>query len=148
MTDYIEHSAIITKIDRRNGILTVRIDNPDECGDCPAKKLCDTNGDTSNLVNIKTNDTARFKIDDIVTVRGTEKMHHKAIMYATVFPCIILVATMVGIYLLTGNQLASALSGIGILIVFYLVLWLCRNKIAHEFIFTVTGPVERAGEMK
>ena len=148
VAEYVEHQAIVRKVDPEEGLVTVRIDDIDECGDCPASKLCGAKGETSNTVTVKTPDASRYKIDDIVTVRGTERMHHKAIMYATVFPCIILVATMVGIYLLTFNQLAAALSGIGVLILFYVVLWLCRDKIAHEFVFSIVGPAERAGEMK
>ena len=147
-TEYIEHSAIVKSIDPDAGTVTVRIDDIEECGECPAVSLCGAKGETSNLVTIKTPDHRRYKEEDIVTVRGTERMHRKAILYATVFPCILLIATMVGIYLLTFNQLAAALSGIGVLIVFYLILWACRNKIAHEFSFTIVGPVERAGEMK
>ena len=146
--EYIEHQAVVKKIDLINNIITVRIDDPDECGDCPAAKLCDSKGQPSNLVSIRVADANQYQIDDMITVRGTERMHRKAIMYATVFPCIILVATMVGIYLLTRDQLAAALSGIGTMIAFFIILWLCRNKIAHEFIFTVTGPIQRAGEMK
>ncbi|MCH5223936.1 MAG: SoxR reducing system RseC family protein [Muribaculaceae bacterium] len=148
VTEYIEHSAIIKKIDELNGIVSVRIDDPEECGDCPASKLCTSKGEPSTLVDIKVSDPSQYKVDDMVTVRGTERMHHKAIMYATVFPCIILVATMVGIYLLTMNQLAAALSGIGMTGLFYLILWLCRDKIAHEFTFAIVGHIDRAGEMK
>ena len=147
-TEYIEHSAIIKKIDTDHNLVWVRIDDPEECGDCPASKLCQSRGEPSNLVSVKVTDTRRYKVDDIVTVRGTERMHHKAIMYATVFPCIILIATMVGIYLLTDNQLAAALSGIGMTGIFYLILWLFRNKIAHEFTFTLVGQPERTGEIK
>ena len=146
--EYIEHEAIVKKIDSGNHLITVRIDDIDECGDCPASNLCGTKGETSNLVTISDKEAAKYKVGDIITIRGTEKMHHKAILYATVFPCIILVAGMVGIYLLTFNQLAAALSGIGLMIAFYFVLWLCRNKIAHEFTFSIVGKIERAGEMK
>lgn len=141
--DYIEHQAIVEKVEPEIGRITVRIDDSDECGDCPAAKFCGGDGQPSNKITIETPRAAEFHKDDIVTVRGTERMHRKAIMYATVFPCIILVAMMVGIYLLTNNQLAAALSGIGVTILFYLILWLCRDKIAHEFVFTLSDDIER-----
>ena len=80
-------------------------------------------------------------------MRGTEQMHHKAIMYATVLPCAFLVAVMVAVYLITFNQLAAALSGLGVTILFYVILWACRNKIAHEFVFSIVGEPERAGTL-
>ena len=148
ITEYIEHKAIVKKVDIASGIVTVRIDDSEECGDCPASNLCGSKGETSNLVEIKTPSASRYQEDDIVTVRGTEQMHHKAIMLATVIPCILLVATMVGIYLLTANQLAAALSGLGVMILFFIIICLLRNKIAHEFTFTIVGSIERSGEMK
>lgn len=147
-SDYIDHKGIVTSIDKDKNIVKVRIDDLEECGDCPAVTTCEHNGKVSNEVSISTPLSYKYKIDDIVTVRGTERMHQKAILYATVFPCIVLVAVMVGLYLLTGNQLVAALSGVGVTILFFLLLWLCRNKIAHEFIFTLTGDIERAGNEK
>lgn len=146
--EYIEHQAIVRSVDPVKGTISVRIDDIEECGDCPAANLCGAKGESSNLVTIATPMASSLKPDDIIFVRGTETMHRKAIMYATVFPCIILVAIMVGIYLLTANQLAAALSGIGAMLLFFLILYLFRNKIAHEFTFSVVGPVEHPGEMK
>ena len=148
LIEHIDHHAIVEEVNAANGTLTVRIDDPEECGDCPASKLCESKGQPSNKVVISTPNASSYRIGDIITVRGTEKMHRKAIMYATVYPCIILVAVMVGLYLLTGSQLTAALSGVGVTIIFYVILYLCRNKVAHEFTFTVIGQPERAGEEK
>lgn len=146
--EYIEHQAIVKGIDSIRNIVKVRIDDIEECGDCPASKMCGTKGETSNLVDIQTPLASDFKEGDIITVRGTETMHRKAIIYTMALPCLLLVATMVGIYLLTENQLASALSGLGITILYYFMLWICRDRLSHQFTFTIVGKVERAGEMK
>lgn len=144
--DYIEHKAVVEEVNPSLNMVTVRVEDTDECGDCPASKFCGSHGEPSNKVTIETPMASNLKKGDFVTVRGTERMHRKAIMYATVFPCIILVAMMVGIYLLTGSQLAAALSGLGATILFYVLLWVFRNNIAHEFIFTIVGKPERAGD--
>lgn len=144
--EYIEHSAIVLKVDKLNGKLKVRIDDQDECGNCPAEKVCGFNGEPSNEISIATPDASLYKPGDIITIRGTERMHKKAIMLATVFPCIILIAVMIGLYLLTKSQLAAALAGLGSTFFFYFILWLCKDKIAHEFVFTITGTIERAGD--
>lgn len=145
-TDYIEHKAIVEKVNPLTQEVTVRIEDTDECGDCPASGFCNSNGEPSNKVTIVTPMASFLKEEDIVNVRGTEKMHRKAIMYATVFPCIVLVVMMVGIYLLTHSQLASALSGLGATLVFYVLLWCFRSKISREFTFTIVGKFERAGQ--
>lgn len=144
--DYIDHQAVVVRTDPAHKTVTVRINDSEECGSCPAATLCGANGNSSNLVNIVTPDAASYRKDDIVTVRGTEQMHHKAIMYATVLPCIALVAVMVLVYVLTGNQLSAALWGLGTMIVFFFILYAARNKVAHEFSFTIVGRLERAGD--
>ncbi len=143
--EHIDHSAVVVSVDPSHNAVKVRIDDSGECGSCPAAAICGANGNASNLITVETPHAGRYRKDDIVTVRGTEKMHRKAIMYATVLPCIVLVAVMVAVYLLTFDQLAAALSGIGTMILFFIILWASRNKIAHEFSFEITGAPERAG---
>lgn len=135
--DYVDHTGIVMAVNPGAGTVLVKIDNAGDCGDCPASRLCEATGQTENTVMVTTRRASSFKKGDIVTVRGTEQMHHKAIMYATVLPCVALVAVMVAVYLLTFNQLTAALSGIGVTVLFYVGLWLCRNKIAHEFSFSI-----------
>lgn len=135
--EYIDHTGIVMAVDQRAGTVRVKLDNAGDCGNCPASKICEATGQTENTVTVTTPNAGNYKRGDIVTLRGTEQLHHKAIMYATVLPCIALVAVMVAVYVITFNQLTAALSGIGVTIVFYIGLWLCRNKIAHEFSFTI-----------
>ncbi len=147
-TDYIDHQAIVLGVDLKNKTVTVRINNSDECGECPAATLCGSAGKASDRIIINSTNADRYDTGDIVTVRGTEKMHRKAILYATVFPCIALVAVMVAVYILTLDQFAAAVSGIGTMIFFFFILWLCRNRIAHEFSFEIIGAPQRAGNIK
>lgn len=148
ITDHIDHSAIVVSTNSSKNLVKVRINDSGDCSDCPAAKICEATGGTSNQITITTTHASDYKKGDIVIVRGTEQMHRKAIMYATVLPCIILVAVMVGIYLLTFNQLLAALCGLGVTILFFIILWAVRNKIAHEFSFSIIGKPERAGHEK
>lgn len=141
--EYIDHKGTVLAIDRHPvaGSLTasVRIDDSNECGGCPAARLCGvTGGDTPTLnVVVPKREATRLRVGDRVTVRGTERMHHRAIMLATVLPCLTLVAVMVGVYLVTGSQLLAALCGLGAMVIFFCLLFAARNKVAHEFSFTV-----------
>lgn len=141
-TDYIEHPAVVVDTDVRRGILKVRVDDSGECGGCPAARLCSlaSVGDAekkSGLLDIRVRDVSAFRKGDKVTVRGTERMHRRAIMLATVFPSVALVAVMTAIFLLTSDQLAAALGGLGATVFFFALLYVCRNRIAHEFSFEV-----------
>lgn len=135
--EYIEHDAVVTDVDSMKRQITVGITDSAECGGCPAARLCAGMHDTQKIV-IPVKDTSAFHKGDSVIIRGTEQMHRKAIMLATFIPCVCLIAIMVAIYLLTGgNQLLAALGGLLSMVVFFLALYLCRNRIAHEFNFSV-----------
>lgn len=135
--EYIEHDGRVTAVDRDEKIVTVTLVEEADCGECPAAKLCNNFSPDKNVVSIPVEDPDAYKVGDFVTVRGTERLHRKAIMIATVIPSVALVAVMIGIYLLTASQLAACLSGIGAMILFFFGLYLMRHKLAHEFVFEI-----------
>lgn len=136
LIEHIEHSGVVTGVDTGSGSVTVSIIDADECPQCPAANLCAAAKGTHSIT-IKSPDYFKFKPGDKVTLTGTERMHRKAIMIATVIPCIILVAIMVVIYVFTANQVTAALGGIASMLFFFTLLYVCRNKIAHEFQFNI-----------
>lgn len=134
--EYIDHGGRVESVDMQSRALTVRIDDEHDCGGCPAAKLCGAaSGSKTTVVPVRHPES--FAVGDRVRLSGTERMHRRAIMLATVFPCLALIAIMVMIFVITGNQLWAALGGIASMLVFYLALYLARNKIEHEFGFEV-----------
>lgn len=135
--EYIEDDAVVTAVNRQRGIVTVRLVDSGECGGCPAARICSLSSGDSRTADIMTDRADMYSVGMPVIIRGTERLHRKAIMLATVLPCIALIAVMVAVYLLTASQLAAALSGAGACALVYVVLYLMRNKIAHEFNFSI-----------
>ncbi len=135
--EHIDHHGIVASVDPAYDKVTVRIDDRDECGTCPAANLCTGGREASGLITVTTPHASSFRKGDEVIVRGTEQMHRKAIMLATVLPCIALVAVMVAVYILTANQLAAAVCGLTVTVFFFVILFVFRNRIAHEFNFSI-----------
>lgn len=129
--DCIDHHGIVTAVDAAAGTVTVIINEEDECDCCPAAKLCTIKDKTADRITVASDRAGDFKKGEEVTLRASERMHRKAILLATVIPCVVLVAVMVGVYLITFNQLAAALCGLGTMIAFFIILY--RNHVAHEF---------------
>lgn len=146
--DFIEHQAVVISTEPARNLVRLRVDDRGDCGSCPAAALCGANGDSANTIEIVSPLASSLRKNDIVTVRGTERMHRKAIMYATVLPCVALVAVMTAVYLICGDQLKAALAGLGTMLLFFIALWAARDRIAHEFTFTITGRPERPGDKK
>lgn len=143
--EYIDHEAEVAAVDMKAGILTLRLSASAECAGCAAARLCNPSGQEMKTLEVAVADAGRYHVGDKVTLRGTERLHRKAIMVATVIPSIALVAVMVAIYLLTADQAAAALGGLAAMVFFFVMLYLMRNRIAHEFTFSVM-PAEGPGK--
>lgn len=135
--EYVDHDGKIVSVNPGKGTVTVSLIEEADCGECPASKLCNNFAPDKNVVEVPVSDTADFRVGEIVGVRGSERLHRKAILLVTVIPSLALIAVMIGIYLLTGSQLAACLSAIGAMIVFFFGLYLIRHKLAHEFVFEI-----------
>ncbi len=84
----------------------------------------------------------RLNIGDKVEVAGSEQLHRKAIRLLMLYPTMAIIAVMVGVYLLWGNQLMAALAGVGVMFMFFIILYVCRNRINREFVFVIKRKLE------
>ena len=134
-TEEIKHNGRIIAVDPMRGRVRAIIEGSSDCASCPAHKLCNHGQKNENIVEIQTTET--FSIGDLVEIIGTEIMHRKAIMLAVVLPCIIMVASIVGVYLLTFNETIAAIAGVVLMIAFFVALYAMRNKIEKEFVFRI-----------
>lgn len=135
--EYIKHDGRITAVNPGKGVVTVKLVDEADCGGCPAGKLCNNFLPDKNIVEVPVSSTANYTVGEFVSVKGSERLHRKAIVIVTVIPSLALIAVMIGIYLLTGSQLAACLSAIGAVIVFFSGLYLMRHRLAREFVFEI-----------
>ena len=136
--DHIEHEGIIAGINVKTGEIKVRLTDADDCGGCPAAAVCSISGKgDKELVRVDTLHPDRFSVGERVRLVGTERMHRRAIVIGTVIPCVAMLAVMVAVYLLTGSQPAAALCGLGATIFFFVLLYLMRDRVRHEFRFAI-----------
>lgn len=146
--EYIDHNGRITAIDPEKNTVTVTLLEEADCGGCPAGKLCSNFTPDKNVVTVGVADPEAYEVGEFVAVRGTERLHRKAIMIVTVIPSIALMAVMIGLYLLTGSQLVACLGGIGAMLIFFFGLYLMRHQLAHEFVFEIIRLPEKENQEK
>jgi len=138
--EYIHHRGMVKSVNKKKRIVLVSVNDDGDCGSCPAARLCSisqNNGRNKNEIEVFVSDASGYEVGEIVDVYGTEGMHKKAILVAMVVPCLILVAVMVGVYSITSDQAFSALCGLGAVILVYLIFYILRRHIAHQFNFTI-----------
>ncbi len=138
----IDHIAVVTSAPS-SGTVEVSMSDSGQCDSCAAAKFCRPAGGGSDktVMTAGVEPGLTLKPGDRVIVRGTEAIHRRAIMLATVIPCLALIAVMTIVFLMTGNSGIAALAGLGSMVAFFLLLFLFRDRLAHEFRFTVISKV-------
>lgn len=133
--DYIDHTAVVRSVNTGRGTVTVELTESAGCSGCAAASICNPKGKKIETLEVAVSRPESYREGEKVLLRGTAMMHRKAITVATVIPSIALIVVMVAIYVLTADQAAAALGGLGSMVFFFVMLWLFRDRLAKEFTF-------------
>jgi sigma-E factor negative regulatory protein RseC len=72
-----------------------------------------------------------------VTIRMKQSSGHIAVFLGYVMPLILLVAVLIILISLSVPELTAGLGALAVLIPYYFILYIFRNKISRKFIFTL-----------
>ena len=89
------------------------------------------------LVDVYHADTRNLRVGDVVTVTASTQVAAQALLLGFGLPFVVLVAVLIAVLLITGNEGAAALSGLGALVPYYAVLFLFRNRIRDKLSFSI-----------
>ncbi|MDR2473614.1 MAG: SoxR reducing system RseC family protein [Tannerella sp.] len=138
MTEFIEHSGTVEKIDSQ--FVIVRIEEPvTDCNICQARNVCIAAGSGAKYVTVSSAGIPEtISKGTRVTVKGRSAMSSVAVVLAFVVPVILITVAVTLVIAMTGNDGFGALAGLIVLILYYLALYICRNKLSKRFVFTIT----------
>ena len=131
----IVHSGKIVEI--TPDFTTVEIIVDSACSGCHAKSLCGMSEEQEKLISLPTDPYADHKVGDIVKVCTKMSMGLKAVWISYVIPLMILMILILSLSSVIGNEVISGLVAIGGVGVYYLVIWLLRDKLQNEFLFYI-----------
>ena len=117
---------------------TVAILQHGACSECHAAGLCGMADIAEKAVEVATDPYASYGVGDEVEVLLKASMGMKAVWLAYFIPLLILLAVILGLIALGVAEVPAALAGIGAIGLYYLGLWLLRDKLQNEYIFTIT----------
>lgn len=134
MSKTIEHIGIVKQL--REGYADILIIQNSACSGCHAKSACTAADSAEKIIEVPyfQND---LKIGQQVTVVGAKSMGWKAVGYAFVLPFILLMAMLIGVGEVTGDELKAGICALSVLLPYYLILYLLRNKMKSKFTFTL-----------
>lgn len=116
---------------------SVEIISSSACSQCHAKGLCGFSEEESKVVMVPTSPYTERKVGDTVTLALKQTMGLKAVWISYVIPLIILMILVLSLSSVIDNEVWTGLMAIGGVALYYLVIWLLRDKLKNEFVFYI-----------
>ena len=134
LENQIEHEG--TVISMNGNMMIVRIVASSACSGCTAKNYCGTAESKDKDIFIE-GFSGDFVSGERVKVVMQSSMGFRALSIGYIIPFALALITLLIVFQFTGNELASGLSALLILVPYYLILHLFNRKISKTFGFTV-----------
>ena len=131
----ISHKGTVKSIAGSTAIVEIMVSSA--CATCKATSFCGSSESGSRSIEAHIGPDQNVSVGDEVRVLMTQTMGTKAIIIGYVIPSVVVLA---GLFVLIGvgmNEGIAALISLGLLTIYYVVLYLLRNKLKKEFNFKI-----------
>ena len=129
------HSGKVAHIDQ--DFTTVEIMVSSACSECHAKGLCGMSEEQDKVIMVPTDPYTVRAVGDEVQVKTKMSMGMKAVWISYVIPLAILMILILSLSTIVEREAYRALIAIGGVAVYYLFVWLFRDKLSNEFVFYI-----------
>lgn len=134
MKEEISHTGKIVGI--TPDLTSVEIISESACSSCHASALCGMGESRKKIVEVPTT-PGNWEIGEEVLVNLRKSMGMKAVLVAYVAPLIVLFAVLLILLTVGVSELAAGLSAIGAVAIYYLFVFLMRNRLKSEYVFYI-----------
>ena len=116
---------------------TVQIVSHSACSECHAAGLCGLSEYTEKAIEVTTSPSSTYGVGDEVQVVLKASMGFKAVWIAYFLPLVVLLAITLGLIASGVSEVVAGLAGIGAVALYYLIVWLRRDRLRNEYVFTI-----------
>ena len=113
----------------------VEIISSSACSACHAKGLCGVSEEKVKDIEAPTDPYATWNVGDEVRVMLRQTMGLKAVWISYVVPLLILMILILTLSAVNVKEIYAGLVSIAAVAVYYLVIYLLRNRLAKDFVF-------------
>lgn len=117
--------------------MDVVIEARDACSNCKAKDICGSGAGEEKVITVYTDFAAAYRVGEEVAVSMEQVMGMKAVSIAYIFPFFIVLGTLLIMLKVGIGELVSGLTALGMLAVYYLCLYVLRDRIEKEIVFRI-----------
>ena len=130
----IEHEGIIKTI--HNKKIVISIISQSACSACHANGLCNLNETKEKEIEVY-NNVENFTEGEKVIVYFSKMLGSRAVFLGYILPFLLLIFSLLLVYTITKKEELSGLISIVTLIIYYIILYLSKNKISKTFKFSI-----------
>jgi positive regulator of sigma E activity len=129
----IQHDGTVKKVDGDS--VLVSITSSPACAGCHAEGLCGLTGKEEKLIDVK----GKYNVSpgDPVTILMEETTGFKAVALSYLVPFIIVISSLFIFSSMSFSELATGLISILLLVPYFIILYLFREKINRSITFTL-----------
>ena len=135
MPEIVSHKGKVISSDK--DIVRVEIISESACVACHAAGLCGMSEFKEKTLVVPTDPRAGYAVGEEVDVLLSASMGFKAVWIAYMIPLAVLFAFFFGARALGLSEAGAGLSAIGGVALWYLVIWLLRDRLSDEYVFTI-----------
>ena len=133
--DEIRHSGKILEITPDFTIVQIVVSSA--CASCHAKSMCGMSEAEEKVIMVPTDPYAGHKVGDEVQVMTKMTMGLKAVWISYVIPLAVLMILILSLSSVIGNELLLGFVAIVGVALYYLGIWLFRDRLSDEFVFYI-----------
>lgn len=134
MQNKIKHVGIVERVGR--GSVSVRIVQSSACAACKAAQQCHASESKEKTVLVYT-DVTDYSSGQNVLVMASYGVGMFAVCLAMLIPMLLMILTLFVMISVGYAEMVSALVSLGILIPYYIILYLFRNQINRRVSFSI-----------
>ena len=135
MSNKIKHNGVVDGVEE--GCVRVRILQSSACSACKVAAHCNASETKDKIIEVQVADADRYQRGDSVIVVADTAVGFRASLYGYLLPLILMVVSLVAVLKITQSEGYAAVSALGILIPYYIGLYLLRNKLRNKLSFSL-----------
>ena len=135
MSNKIKHVGVVDGVEGE--CVRVRILQSSACSACKVAAHCNASETKEKIIDVMDADASHYQKGDRVMVVADTAVGFRASLYGYLLPLILMVVTLVGVLAATHSEGLAAVSALGILMPYYVLLFLMRNKLRNMLSFAL-----------
>ena len=135
MKKEVSHKGRVVEVGQ--DVIQVEIISSSACSSCHAAGLCTMSEAVKKIVEVPAASNPKCYVGEEVELVLQEATGMKAVLLAYVIPLLILLILCVSLSYVNMNELYAGFAGLAGVLVYYLALYLVRNRISGDYVFRI-----------